>query len=132
VDAPTSAVTHIQKTAPAPPAETAATTPTRLPMPTRVAVETIRDCRPDRELEAPLGFSSVRRSMAGRRRTGSRRVRMVKYTPVGTSSSTSSERPSVPPPGSGNVMRSCHSRAYTALIVRTNSEINVSQMVDMM
>ena len=35
------AVTHIQNTAPAPPADTAATTPTRLPMPTRVAVETM-------------------------------------------------------------------------------------------
>ena len=35
------AISHIQNTAPAPPAEMAATTPTRLPMPTRVAVETI-------------------------------------------------------------------------------------------
>ena len=32
---------HNQNTAPAPPADTAATTPTRLPMPTRVAVETM-------------------------------------------------------------------------------------------
>lgn len=32
------AVIHIQKTAPAPPAETAATTPTRFPIPTLVAV----------------------------------------------------------------------------------------------
>ena len=32
---------YIQNTAPAPPADTAATTPTRLPMPTRVAVETM-------------------------------------------------------------------------------------------
>ena len=35
---------HIQNTAPAPPAEIAATTPTRFPMPTRVAVETISAC----------------------------------------------------------------------------------------
>ena len=41
VDEPIIAVTHIQKTAPAPPAEIAATTPTRFPIPTRVAVETI-------------------------------------------------------------------------------------------
>ena len=41
VEAPSRAVTHIQNTAPAPPADTAATTPTRLPMPTRVAVETM-------------------------------------------------------------------------------------------
>ena len=41
VDEPMMAVTHIQNTAPAPPAEMAATTPTRLPMPTRVAVDTI-------------------------------------------------------------------------------------------
>ena len=42
VEEPIRAVTHIQKTAPAPPAEIAATTPTRLPIPTRVAVETIK------------------------------------------------------------------------------------------
>ena len=36
-----SAEDHIQNTAPAPPAETAATTPTRFPIPTRVAVGTI-------------------------------------------------------------------------------------------
>ena len=38
VEEPISAVTHIQNTAPAPPAEIAATTPTRFPMPTLVAV----------------------------------------------------------------------------------------------
>ena len=37
---PISAVTHIQNTAPAPPAEIAATTPTRFPIPTLVAVDT--------------------------------------------------------------------------------------------
>ena len=41
VEEPISAVTHIQNTAPAPPAEIAATTPTRFPMPTLVAVETL-------------------------------------------------------------------------------------------
>lgn len=38
---PSSAVTHIQNNAPAPPAERAATIPTRFPIPTRVAVDTI-------------------------------------------------------------------------------------------
>ena len=42
VDEPMRAVTHIQNTAPAPPAEMAATTPIRLPIPTRVAVDTMR------------------------------------------------------------------------------------------
>ena len=42
VEEPKRAVTHIQNTAPAPPAEMAATTPTRFPMPTRVAVAMIR------------------------------------------------------------------------------------------
>ena len=41
VEEPMIAVIHIQNTAPAPPAETAATTPTRFPIPTLVAVETI-------------------------------------------------------------------------------------------
>ena len=111
VDAPSSAVTHIQNTAPAPPAEIAATTPTRLPMPTRVAVETMSDCTPEREAWPRGRFSTATRAIAGSRRTGRKRVRRVKYAPVGTSSMTSSGRPSVPPPGRGSVMRSFHSRA---------------------
>ena len=70
---------HIQKTAPAPPAEMAATTPTRFPIPTRVAVETIRDCSPEMEpfLDA-FFFSAVMRTISGKRRNGKKRVRMVK------------------------------------------------------
>lgn len=48
VEEPMMAVIHIQNTAPAPPAETAATTPTRLPMPTLVAVETMRAWKEER------------------------------------------------------------------------------------
>ena len=39
--APTSAMTHIQKTAPGPPVATAVATPAMLPVPTRLAVDTI-------------------------------------------------------------------------------------------
>ena len=47
VEEPSKARSHIQKTAPAPPAEMAATTPTRFPIPTRVAVETMSACNPE-------------------------------------------------------------------------------------
>ena len=46
---PSSAVTHIQNNAPAPPAERAATIPTRFPIPTRVAVDTISAWSAERE-----------------------------------------------------------------------------------
>ena len=77
VDDPISAVTHIQKTAPAPPADTAATTPTRLPIPTRVAVETIRVWKEDR-LFLSCFFSTSACTISGNRRIGRKRVRIVK------------------------------------------------------
>ena len=112
VDEPMIAVIHIQNTAPAPPTETAATTPTMLPMPTRVAVDTTSACQP---LSAPFSRRGLRstatRSISGKQRTGRKRVRMVKNTPAGISSSTSSEMPTLEPPGSGRVIRSPHSSA---------------------
>ena len=111
VDEPIRAVIHIQNTAPAPPPEMAATTPMRLPMPTRVAVDTMRACTPEMAFPSRLvRFSAVTRSISGKRRMGRNRVRMVKKMPVGMSSSTSREIPSEPPPGRGMANRSPHSR----------------------
>ena len=111
VDEPISAVTHIQNTAPAPPAEMAATTPIRLPMPTRVAVDTTRAWTPEMALPSRLvRLSPVTRSISGRSRMGSRWVRTVKKMPVGMSSSTSRDTSSDPPPGRGMANRSPHSR----------------------
>ena len=111
VDEPISAVTHIQNTAPAPPAEMAATTPIRLPMPTRVAVETMRAWTPEMALPSrSVRFSAAARSISGNSRMGSTRVRTVKKMPVGMSSATSSDTPSAPPPGRGIIKRSPHSR----------------------
>ena len=56
---PIRAVTHIQNTAPAPPADTAATTPTRFPIPTRVAVDTTSACSAD------MPFPNVLRLYSG-------------------------------------------------------------------
>ncbi len=78
VDEPMMAVTHIQNTAPAPPAEMAATTPTRLPMPTRVAVDTINVCKTDRALFFSFFLPRTAPTISLNRRTGSTRVRMVK------------------------------------------------------
>ena len=79
VEEPSRAITHIQNTAPAPPAEMAATTPTRLPMPTRQAVEMIRAWTPEIPSlpEEPV-FSRVTRIISGNSRKGRNRVRMVK------------------------------------------------------
>ena len=73
-------MSHIQNTAPAPPAEIAATTPTRFPIPTLVAVDTIRAWTPEMEPAWPpeLLFSAVTRSISGNSRKGRKRVRMVK------------------------------------------------------
>ena len=107
VDAPSSAVTHIQNTAPAPPADTAATTPTRLPMPTRVAVEMTSVWK--EESPSFLSFFSQTAAIISRNsRTGSRRVRKVNQIPAVNSSTTISEMPMPPPTGSVN--RSPHSR----------------------
>ena len=120
VDEPMRAVIHIQNTAPAPPAEMAATTPIRLPMPTRVAVDTIRAWTPEMALPSRLvRFSAVTRSISGNRRTGRNLVRKVKKRPVGISSSTSRDTPSVPPPGRGRTNRSPHSSLYTASMALT-------------
>ena len=79
VDEPTSAITHIQNTAPAPPAEMAATTPTRFPMPTRQAVETISACTPEIPSRSVfLLFSRVTLIISGNIRNGRNRVRIVK------------------------------------------------------
>ena len=40
--APSSAITHIQKTAPGPPMAMAVATPARFPVPTRLAIETAK------------------------------------------------------------------------------------------
>ena len=101
------AVTHIQNTAPAPPAETAATTPTRLPMPTRVAVEMISVWKEERP-SLPCFFSHTAAIISRNSRTGKRRVRQVNQMPAVNSSTTMKEMP-MPPP-SGMVNRSPHSR----------------------
>ena len=114
VEDPSRAITHIQKTAPAPPAEMAATTPTRLPMPTRQAVETMSACTPERPCSVFWLLDRVTRTISGKRRKGKKRVRTVKYTPAGTRIITSSDSPRVLPPGNGMVTRSPHSRWYRA------------------
>ena len=111
VEEPSRAMSHIQNTAPAPPALMAATTPTRLPMPTRQAVETMRACTPDSP-SAPgfLLLSMVMRTISGNSRKGRKRVRRVKYTPAGSKMSTKSETPRLLPPGSGMRNRSPHKK----------------------
>ena len=104
------AVSHIQNTAPAPPAEIAATTPTRFPMPTRVAVETIRDWREESEPPFAPFFSSMARSMSGNRRMGRKRVRRVNQIPVGIRRITRSDSPREPPPGRGMTNKSPHKK----------------------
>ena len=108
MDAPSRAVTHIQNTAPAPPTDTAATTPTRLPMPTRVAVDTTSVWKDERPL--PLSFfSQTAASISRNKRTGSRRVRRVKNTPAVSSRMTIKESVRVTLPRC-RVSRSPHSR----------------------
>ena len=116
MEEPIRAVIHIQKTAPAPPAEIAATTPTRLPIPTRVAVETIKVWMTERALCSSPFFSKSAPTISLKRRIGRNFVRIVKYTPVGISKMTKSERGSVPPPGKGTVSKSPHKKLYTVSI----------------
>ena len=113
VEEPRRAISHIQNTAPAPPAEMAATTPTRLPIPTRQAVETMRACTPEMlPSPSPLPLlARVTRTISGKSRKGRNRVRTVKYTPAGTKISTSSDSPNVLPPGRGMRTRSPHKRS---------------------
>ena len=111
--APRMAISHIQNTAPAPPTETAATTPAMLPMPTRVAVETMRVWKPE---IAPFSlfwfFSTESLAISGSRRMDINLVRMAKNTAAGSKISTISERPSSPPPGRGTVTRSAQNILY--------------------
>ena len=108
VEAPSRAVTHIQNTAPAPPTDTAATTPTRLPMPTRVAVDTTSVWKDERPL--PLSFfSQTAASISRNSRTGRSLVRRVKNTPAVSSKMTINERLRVTFPRC-RVSRSPHNR----------------------
>ena len=108
VEAPSRAVTHIQNTAPAPPTDSAATTPTRLPMPTRVAVDTISVWKDERPL--PLSFfSQTAASISRNSRTGRSLVRRVKNTPAVSSRMTINERLRVTFPRC-RVSRSPHNR----------------------
>lgn len=107
VEEPKRAVTHIQNTAPAPPAEMAATTPTRFPMPTRVAVAMIRVWKPEMEFFwEEVRFSSAVFSISGKRRTGRKRVRAVKKIPAGDQQKYQERQTQNAPPGSGIVTRS--------------------------
>ncbi len=79
VEEPRRAITHIQKTAPAPPAEMAATTPTRFPIPTRVAVDKNNVCRPEIAPFCEDSFvCAVSFTISGNMRKGRKRVRRVK------------------------------------------------------
>ena len=102
------AVTHIQNTAPAPPAETAATTPTRLPMPTRVAVEMTSVWKEERPF-LPCFFSHTAAIISRNSRTGRSLVRRVKNTPAVSSRMTINERLRVTFPRC-RVSRSPHNR----------------------
>ena len=100
---------HIQNKAPAPPAEIAATTPTKFPIPTRVAVETIKACKP--EIESFSDFllcEIVIRNISGNKRKGRKRVRMVKYKPAGIKIMTNRDKPRLLPFPKGIVIKSPH------------------------
>ena len=95
---------HIQNTAPAPPADIAATTPVRFPIPTRVAVDTIKVCKEERLLFSSfpfLLFAVSALTISGNRRIGKNFVLIVKTIPAGSSNIMSSESPRLPPPGNG-------------------------------
>ena len=90
-----------------PPAETAATTPTRLPMPTRVAVE-MTSVWKEESPPAACFFSHTAPIISRNSRTGSSLVRRVKPIPAAKSSTTIKEMPM--PPATGRVNKSPHSR----------------------
>ena len=75
--APTRAMTHIQKTAPAPPRAMAVATPAMLPVPTREAVEIIRAWKEEMSLPS-FFFSPSTRRASGNSRNCTPRVRTVK------------------------------------------------------
>jgi len=78
------AMTHIQNTAPKPPAQMAVEMPMMLPVPTRDAVDTISAWK---EEVAPAfsGFSPTTRMDSRNIRNWTKRVRKVKYRPVASS-----------------------------------------------
>ena len=78
---PTVAITHIQKTAPAPPRAIAVATPAMLPTPTREAVETISARNEEKSLSFS-GFSITTRIDSQNMRSGSAFVRIKKYKPA--------------------------------------------------
>ena len=78
---PRVAMTHIQKTAPAPPSVTAVATPAMLPTPTREAVDTI-SARNEETSPSSTGGSVTTRIASLNRRSGRARVRMKKYRPT--------------------------------------------------
>ena len=88
----------------------AATTPTRLPIPTRQAVETMSAWTPEMPSRSSssifLLFSTVTLIISGKSLKGRNRVRTVKYSPAGIRISTSREMPKELPPGRGIVIRS--------------------------
>ena len=84
--APTSAISHIQNTAPGPPVAMAVATPAMLPVPTRLAVETISAWNDEMERSPCTCFFSVScLNMSLMKRICTPLVRMVKYTPTATS-----------------------------------------------
>ena len=89
---PSSADTHIQKTAPGPPAATAVATPTMLPVPSVAANAAVSApkgdiprpaCRPRKEKTARQAAGS-RRSCTARRRTVRKRPQPRKLSSVGS------------------------------------------------
>ena len=72
-----------------------------MPIPTRVAVETMRVWN-DERLSLLWFFSQTAEIISRNSRTGSRRVRRVKNTPAVSSSTTISEIPTPPAMGSTN------------------------------
>ena len=84
--APTSAMSHIQNTAPGPPVAMAVATPAMLPVPTRLAVDTISAWNDEMERSPSTCFFSVScLNMSLMKRICTPFVRMVKYTPTATS-----------------------------------------------
>ena len=84
-----SAITHIQNTAPGPPTAMAVATPAMLPVPTRLAVDTIMAWNDDTLFWPSTCFFSVMAlNMSFRCVNCTPRVRMVKYTPAPISRNT--------------------------------------------
>lgn len=81
---PMSAISHIQKMAPGPPTAMAVATPARLPVPTRVAIETAKAWNEEMCLRLPLWVedeSTSWRNMSPIIVNWTKRERIVKYRP---------------------------------------------------